>query len=160
MNEEDLKKIDKSKDAFTAMAKTKLKFPRVDSDLAILNPKLTYDSKSFDYMTADHKPLVLEYQCLKNEGEAVVELNIEFDYYKSITLFFKKCCHSGLLHGELQNQSKGNYSIFFIFFIVFAIIYFIAITYSFYVSKEPIHDSLTLKSLRARAFKGKVKNFL
>lgn len=148
MNSEDLKGIDKTKDAFTAMARTKLKSPRVDGDLAIMNPKLIYEKSHLDTITQERIPLILQYQCLKNEGESTIELNIEFEYYKAITLFFKKCCHKGN-HLGMSLEGRSKTSLFFIFATLLVITYLVAIAYSFYVKKENLQDSLKLKYLRS-----------
>lgn len=152
MNEEDLKGIDKTKDAFTAMARTNLKPPRVDSDLAVMNPKLIYDSKGLGVVNQSHFPLILQYQCLKNDGEATVELNIEFDYYKSITLFFKKCCNKGHDSDHINSkEGKSKTSIFFTFLMFLVIAYIVALFYSFYFQKESLKDSLTLNLIVSTA---------
>lgn len=72
---------------------TKISAPRVDADSSVLVPTLNGSMVQFGgIITTTTQRMEVTYECLDRSYDSYVEVTIPLDYFKDISLFFKKEC--------------------------------------------------------------------
>ncbi|KAM3146793.1 hypothetical protein pb186bvf_000947 [Paramecium bursaria] len=73
------------------MPEVEIRTPVVDADHTYLHPTLSGDLANGGIITDERSSLILEYNCIST-GETQIELKIPLEYFRDITLVFKKQC--------------------------------------------------------------------
>lgn len=88
---------------------TKISAPRVDADSSVLTPSMNGTMVQFGgIINQTPQKVQVNYECLNRDQDSYVEVTVPLDYFKDISLFFKKECKTPYSYFNILGVFSAN----------------------------------------------------